>query len=227
MAAIIRSGATTDQWTIDATAKAGRVTLYSAAGTAIGAAAATPIHTLPGTGRSFIGLYSCSTWRTLGTAATPQNIASIENPAASAVALAVRRMTVQSDSTAVLVTVAPSIKSSMPSALPTGGTVIPAVRYKSSYAAAVAVVRGGTASDGGVATAITATADNTIWTQLESRLHTAVGQVLFDDNNLLPDPAEDDPFFLLAGEAILVQGVTASAATTHFVVNFYWEEYTP
>jgi hypothetical protein len=43
---------------------------------------------------------------------------------------------------------------------------------------------------------------------------------------LLFELAKDDPFILNANESVLIQGVLANAATTHFVVNVTWEEYT-
>ncbi len=171
-----------------------------------------------------INTYSASCFRTLGTAGTPQNISTIENPAASGRLIVVWHCSVTMDTTAVLITVAPSLKLSRPTALPTGGTAMTHVPHNTALVSG-AIVRGGTASDGGGATAITATAGATARTVLSMRLHTAVGMVLSDKLGLIgPTIAPRDYFLLLAGEALLVQGVVASAATTHFVTNWTWSD---
>lgn len=224
MSVTLKSGDSTDIMSVDPTSYAGRVTLYNTSGNVVGGSSV-PLVVLSASGRTKLGTFACSTFRTLGTATTPQNIATIENPAASTVNIAIKRFTIQTDSSAALATVSPSIKVSIPSALPTGGTVIPAVKFNSTYPSAVAVIRGGTASDGGVATAITATAGNSAWTQLVDRQQTAAGFVTHTDNSLLPQLIDTEPFILLPGESLLVQGVLANAATTHFLVNVCWEEY--
>jgi hypothetical protein len=173
-----------------------------------------------------IGLYACSSFRTLGDTNATQNIFTIENPAASTVGIAVRGMNVVTDSTAALTTVAQQIKLSRPSGLPTGGTALTAVKYQTGFASATAVVRGGTASDGGGATAITATAGSTIWSQFVDKFYTVVGWATHQNYNLIPDVGADlRQIILLPGEALLVQGVTAIAATTHVVVNCSWIEF--
>jgi hypothetical protein len=174
------------------------------------------------------GQYMTTSFRTLGTAATPQNIFTIENPAGSAVLVAVRRLSIQMDTTVALATVVPSFKTSRTTGLPTGGTTLAATKFDTTHANAVAIARGGNASDGGVATAITATpvAGAAGWTQMQTRLHTAVGQVITPDLALIPMLSESDPIILRAGEALVVQGITASAATSHFVVNLLHEEFT-
>lgn len=173
------------------------------------------------------GLYALSTFRILGTAASPQNIFTIENPAASTVDIAVRGLNVATDSTAVLTTVAPMIKLSRLAVLPTGGTALTAVKYKTSFAAAGAICRGGNASDDGVTSAITATAGSALWTQSIDRAHTVVGWMIHPGYNLIPDVGGDlRQIILVPGESLLVQGVTAMAATTTIIVNCSWLEYT-
>jgi hypothetical protein len=60
------------------------------------------------------------------------------------------------------------------------------------------------------------------------RLHTAVGQVLANDNPLIPTLCEDTPVLLRDSEYLLVQIVaTAGAsnpATNHWFVQCMWEE---
>ena len=68
------------------------------------------------------GYFSAASFRTLGAAATPQNLFTIENIDATKL-VTVRRITVQMDATAVLVSVMPQVKLSRATAVPTGGTV--------------------------------------------------------------------------------------------------------
>lgn len=167
-----------------------------------------------------------ASFRTLGLTTTPHNVFSIENAAGSTVLLAVRRLTVQMDSTVAFTTVAPSFKTSRPAALPTGGTTLTKVAFDSSLTSSASVVlRGATASDGGAATAITATAGSTGWTQLQMRMSTVVGQIIMDDATLIPALCDTDPVILRAGEALLAQVVLAALATHHYVVNCMWEEF--
>lgn len=176
--------------------------------------------------RSVTGLYSCSTFRTLGTAASPQYIFTLENPAASTKNVVVRDLTIISDSTALLATVAPQVLCSRPAVLPTGGTALASVPWRSGYVAAGAIARGGTASDGGGATAITVTAGSTIYQQFVDRQVTTVGNIVHPAYPVLPPVGVDLRQQILApGESILVSTVTAAAATTHFIVNCSWTEY--
>ncbi len=175
---------------------------------------------------------TASSFRTLGNTASPQNLFSIENGAGSEVLVGLRRLTVQMDSTAALIAVASQFKPSRPTSLPTGGTVLgkaPLIDTALTSSASV-VVRGATASDGGVATAISATAGVTGWHQFAMRMHTLVGQVLMEDQSLIPALCENDPVILRAGEALLVQAVQATPAnnkaTDHYVVNAAFEEFT-
>jgi hypothetical protein len=175
---------------------------------------------------------TASSFRTLGNAATPQNLFSIENAAGSAVLLAVRRLTIQMDATVASIAVASQFKTGRPTGLPTGGTVLgkaPLFDTALTSSASV-VVRGATASDGGAATAITATGGVTGWHQFAMRMHTLVGQILMDDEPLIPALCDDEPVILRAGEALLVQIVQAAAAnnaaTNHHVVNCMFEEFT-
>jgi hypothetical protein len=177
--------------------------------------------------RRTVGLYGVSSFRTLGVAAGTQNILTIENPAASLVNIAIRQLSVMSDSTAALTTVAQQIQVSRTTGLPTNGTTLTPVKYQTAYGTANAIVRGGTASDGGGATAITAVAGSVIWQQYLDRLHTAVGWVTHPNYNLIPDVGTDlRQIILVPGEALLVQGVTSIPTTTHMIVQVGWLEMT-
>jgi hypothetical protein len=172
------------------------------------------------------GLYAVSSFRTLGDTNATQNIFTIENPAASTVGIAIRGLSYSSDSTAALTTVTPQIKCSRVIGLPTGGTALTATKYQTSFPSATAVIRGATASDGGGATAITATAGPTLWSQLMDKFYTVAGWATHQNYNLIPDVGTDlRQIILLPGEALLIQSVTDVAATTHIVINCSWIEY--
>lgn len=177
--------------------------------------------------------FSAATFRILGAAATTQNLFTLENTAGSAKTVYVRHLTFQMDATAALTTFMPIVKTCrVTGSLPSGGTTLSKGIFDSSGTASVAnvVARGGNASDGGAATAITATAGVVQWQQFGMRLHTAVGQVLGPDNNLLPQLVDTTgrEFMLRAGEALVVQIVaaatTSNPATNYYFVQCVWEE---
>lgn len=198
----------------------------------IGAETVSEQYVIPISERVVSNRGAVASFRTLGNTLSPQNIFSIENGAASGVLLALRRLSVQMDSTTATLAVGSQVKTSRPTALPTGGTVLTPVLFDTTDAAlpASVVFRGATASDGGAATAITATAGATLWHQFVMRLATAAGQVLMDDQSLIPALSEGDPVILRPGEALLVQIVQATAAnnfaTNHHVVNCVYEAFT-
>ena len=174
------------------------------------------------------GIFSAASFRTLGAAATPQNLFTIENLDATKL-VTIRRLTVQMDATAVLVSVMPQVKASRSTAVPTGGTGLAKAQFDTANASnANTIVRGGNASDGGVATAITATAGTIAWQQYCMRMHTVVGQVLAPDNNVLPLLIEVEDFILRQNQALLVQIVASAGAsnpaTNHWFCNVVWEE---
>lgn len=174
------------------------------------------------------GIFSAASFRTLGAAATPQNLFTIENIDATKLVY-IRRLTVQMDATAVLVSVMPQVKASRATGVPTGGTTLNKAQFDTGNASnANTIVRGGTASDGGVATAITATAGTSIWQQYCMRMHTVVGQVLSPDNNVLPLLIETENLILRQNQALLIQIVASAGAsnpaTNHWFCNVVWEE---
>lgn len=172
--------------------------------------------------------FSAGSFRTLGTAATPHNLFTIEN-IDSTTLVKVRRITVQMDATAVLTGVMPQVKLSRATAVPTGGTALNKGQFDTTIASdSNTIVRGATASDGGAATAITATAGTTLWQQYCMRMHTVVGQVLAPDNNVAPLIIETQDLVLRQNEALLIQIVASAGAsnpaTNHWFCNIVWEE---
>ncbi len=174
------------------------------------------------------GTFSAASFRTLGTAATPHNLLTIENIDATKL-VTIRRITVQLDATAVLTAVMPQVKASRATAVPTGGTALNKAQFDTANASnANTIVRGATASDGGAASAITATAGTSIWQQYCMRMHTVVGQVLAPDTNVLPLLVESKNFILRQNQALLIQIVaavgTSNPATNHWFCNVVWDE---
>lgn len=172
-----------------------------------------------------------TTFRTIGNTAATHNLFTIWNGDSVAI-VTIRRVMYQMDTTAVLTAVTGQVKSSRISAAPTGGTVLTKGSFDSTQTSNVNVVcMGATASDGGGATAITATAVTTLWQEYCTRLHTAVGQVLEIDMNVMPDITEDtsgSAFKLKQNEGLLVHLVGAATTnnpiTNHWFVNCMWEE---
>jgi hypothetical protein len=174
------------------------------------------------------GIFTASSFRMLGNAATPHNLLTIENIDPTKL-VTIRRITVQMDATAVLTSVSALFKASRAAAIPTGGTVLNKGVFDTSNSSnANTIVRAANASDGGAATVITATAGTAIWSQYHMRLHTAVGQVLSNDELLLPNLLMDYNFILRQNQALLIQVVapagTSNPATNHYVVQVTWEE---
>lgn len=172
------------------------------------------------------GTFSAASFRILGTAATPHNLFTIENTDAT-VEVRIRDLMVQLDATAALTAVMPLVKLSRATAVPTGGTTITKAQFDTANASdAQVVVRAANASDGGGATAITATAGTTIWQEYQMRLHTAVGQVLSSPSRVPTLLVKD--LVLRQNEALLVQVVASAGssnpATNHWSACVTWDE---
>jgi hypothetical protein len=173
------------------------------------------------------GTFSAASFRTVGSAATPQNLLTIENIDATKL-VTVRAIILQMDATAVLTAVMPLNKLSRATAVPTGGTTLNKAQFDTSNASnANTIVRGGTASDGGALTAITATAGTTLWQEYGMRMHTVVGQVLAPVS-YLPKIIDTKNLILRQNQALLVQVVaaagTSNPATNHYSVCVVWDE---
>ncbi len=173
-----------------------------------------------------------ASFRTLGSAGSPQNLFSLENTAGSAVVVTLRRLLIKMDATVLLTSVMAQLKCGrVTGTLPSGGTTLTKGTFDTTQSSAANVVaRGATASDGGVATAIVATMGTVHWQQFGMRMHSVVGQVLAPDFDMLPVLIADSAlpaFKLAAGEALLVQVVgtaTNNPATNHYFVNCVWTE---
>lgn len=174
-----------------------------------------------------MSIISTVTFRTPGTAGTPHNLFTIYNTAA--IVLRVRHLVMQMDATALLTAVMPLIKTTRITVAPTGGTVLTKGLWDTNVASNAGVVcRGANASDGGAATAITATVGDVLWQSYGHRMHTVVGQVLSRENNVLSSISQDFPVFLRQNQGLLVQVVAAAAAsnpgTNHWHIKAAWDE---
>jgi hypothetical protein len=173
--------------------------------------------------------YSSATFRTIGNAATTQNLFSIFNSGTNRV-VRIRRLVMQMDATAVLTAVMPICKTSRVTAAPGAGIIMTKVPWDTAGTETHAdvVVKGECSVDGGTRTALTGTPGAVLWQQYGMRLHTAVGQVLGVDNNVLSAISETYPLVLRQNEGIIVHVLAAAAAsnpaTNHYFVQCVWEE---
>jgi hypothetical protein len=173
--------------------------------------------------------FSAATFRTVGNAATTQNIFSIFNAGTNRV-VRIRRLVMQMDATAVLTAVMPLVKTSIVTTAPGGGVTLTKVPWDTAGTATHAdiTVKGCGAFDGSALTAITGTPGNVIWQQYGMRLHTAVGQVLGLDNNVLSAISETFPVVLRQNQGLIVHVLAAAAAsnpnTNHYFTQCVWEE---
>lgn len=173
------------------------------------------------------GVYAVSSFRAPGRASAPQNLFTIFNPAASAVNVAIRGLSINSDSTGALTSVTPMMKLSRATNI-SGGTILVAGKFQTSQADPVAVCRGdSSADDTSSAGAIVATAGVNLWTQNFDRLHSIVGWTTHSNYNMIPDVGTDlRQILLVPGEALLIQAPTTNIlATTSFIINCSWLEY--
>ena len=225
MAIQVISGVTSDVWTVDPTSKAGRITLYDSTGAVLGSTA-NPLKTQAASGRTLVGEYLASSFRTVGIAATNVSLFALSLGAGASVSIALKNLVLVMDQTGALLTVSPVVAMGRTTVLPTGGTALALPRFKTSYATSQAVALGATAADGGAATAITATIAERAYSTMRDRLATAVGFVSHYEVNLLPPYARDTPLIIAPGQGIVVQVVQAGLTTDHALVQAAWEEFT-
>lgn len=163
--------------------------------------------------------FRCAGFRTVGNAATTQNLLTVGLPATSAWTCVIERVYLTMDATAVLIAVAPSAVLARTTAVPSAGTVLtPAPDDPNMPVPTALEIRGATASDGGAATAITATSSTVIARQSMHRLHTAVGQVIGTVIELLPLRR---PIVLVPGAGLLLS-ISAAAGTSNPATNHYY-----
>jgi hypothetical protein len=168
------------------------------------------------------------TFRVPGSAATPQNLLSVENTAGSAVLLGIRRIAVDvqvSATTAAMINT--YIRLFRGTTVPTGGTTHTKHSFDSTESSAANVVVRGPASADGTATAITYAlpSGNPMREQALPGIMTGVGQWLTDDLDMWK--YDYPPLILRAGESILVAATAvAIPAHIHLTTKIIWEEFT-
>lgn len=178
------------------------------------------------TNRSTTAKYTASTFRIVGLASTPHNLLTIANASGSAVKVGVRRLTVQSVSSAAAATLT-QFRTYRTAVTPSGGTAPTKFLVDTGMGATNASVTIlGAASADGTASAITHAAPTSTpaWQQSMDAMITS-GVFNADDSALIPLICQDEPFVLRAGETLLVMAVTASVVTRHYVLNALIEEY--
>ncbi len=181
---------------------------------------------------SYKGMYS--TFRSPGRAATTQVLFTIANKTGSGVLLALRRLSIQQETSAVVnISWANQFKTArVAGTVPANGTVMTKVPFDSNQSSAANVeARGDASADGTTsASALTAAFTTVAWHQFAMRMHTAVGQVLLDDESLIPSLADADPVILRENEAMIVSvlanATAANGATVFYLINCMWEEFT-
>lgn len=173
-----------------------------------------------------MSMHSAASFRILGNAATAHNLFVIYNTHATKV-VDVRRLVMQMDATAVLTAVMPIVKTCRIASY-SGGTAMSKIDWGATASDAAVQVYAANASDGGAATAITATPTAALWQQYGMRLHTAVGQVQGIDNNVVTSISESYPIRLAQNQGLLVHIVAAAGTsnpnTNHYFVECAWEE---
>ena len=120
--AIIQSGASADLWTIDATSKAGRATLYDAAGNAL----------IPAPSGSFMLPINV---RQTAASAAASTVWTVRNGASKTMRLRRLFAAVVFDGTAAAATTLKYALQRFSAATPTGGTALTAVKKRTTYSA--------------------------------------------------------------------------------------------
>lgn len=205
MSVEIVSGASVDKWTIDPTSKAGRVTLYDAAGNA-----------LLGAARVITGVYSFSLNDVAGATGTANNYLSLLNPAGSGIQIALLRA--DYNAYAVAATIAKSsMRLSRISAATVGTTSTAYTKHKGTMASALGIIRTGNPT-------VTLVAD--IKGFPPPVCITAVGCMSSPEIDLNPRD-EREQFHFAEGEGCCFNhAVVAQNANSTFNIRLMWMEFT-
>jgi hypothetical protein len=229
--AVIKSGASTDVLTVDATSKAARATLYDAAGNPIGTQA-NPLSAnvsasskVPGS----VGSYAATSWRIPGQVAATTNLCAIVNDSGDRV-IAIRRLSIDVSYSAAAVDFTMAYFRLWPNTgvTPSGGTESTKQKMDSAYPASQAATKIlMAASADGVFSAIThATPGSTpLSNTARASILTAVGFATPWDYEMIS--YDHEPPLVRPGETALVALVASAndVATRHHVVKVRWEEF--
>jgi hypothetical protein len=160
---------------------------------------------------------------------TIQHIFAICNGSASRVNVQVKRIALQNDPVNVLTSVMPDTKVTRAEGTVSGGMNLPKVPFDTSLISDTNVVFRAAVASGNL---ITATAGAILaYRQLTSRIHTAIGQILGEDENPLPEIVDNigDEFLVRPGESLLLTVIGAvvasnAAITNNWFINCAWYE---
>lgn len=173
---------------------------------------------------------SVQTYLQFGNLNVDQNLFVIENGNESRVNLNIRRLSLQNDYVAANAAVMPIAKTSRASGTPAGGVILdknnafyttqtsdPAIKFRAGF------------MEGAPITGVVA--GDIVWEQFIGRSHTAVGQIIGDDRNMLPMLVSmtGKEFKIRPGEMLLIKIIAPTAATNSYLINNYfvecvWEE---
>ena len=172
------------------------------------------------------GLYSICTPRTIGSAATPQNLFVLQNPS-SAYWIAIRSMNVITNTAAVNTGLPAIIRPSRGTTV-SGGTSFTAQisKYQTSFPSPQATCLCATTADDAALTTITATAGTYFYQQCMDKAYTQVGWFTHNAYSLVPDAGTDLRQIIIApGENLLVQATgTAIPANQSVMINCVFSE---
>lgn len=227
---LVTAGQGTNSWTVTRGVD-GTTAVAHAIG--VGVSLVTAIQrVIPVSERDVTYMGMCASFRTPGRAATAQNVFSIFNAAGSAILVAVRRMSIQVDQTAVRLTVAPKALVARSTTAPTNGTALGKLPFDTALSsnASVAILGDASADGTSSATTLTSTPDATKgFAQYLQRENTLVGQADYPDNSMIPLLCADDPVILRASQGLLIHIIAAATtdnpATAHYQINCVWEEF--
>lgn len=171
-------------------------------------------------------MMSAATFRTPGDATARQTLFALQNTGTNRI-VRVRRMALQADATGALLAIMPLFKLCRITGY-TGGQALTKVAWTATASHADIQARGRNTSDGGGQTDIVATPGETLWQQYATRLATAVGQIIGDDQNIAPLAIEGDPIVLRQNQGILVYleapAASSNPNTMHYFVQAAWTE---
>jgi hypothetical protein len=172
-------------------------------------------------------MMSAATFRTPGNATVQQTLFVLMNTGANRV-VSIRRMILQVEATAAFAhALMPLFKICRITGY-SGGQALTKVAWTATASHADIQARGRNTSDGGTQTNIVATIGETMWQQYAMRNSSTVGQILGEDNNILPSVVLADPVVLRSGQGVLVYlevpAANTNPNTNHYFVQCAWTE---
>jgi hypothetical protein len=174
-----------------------------------------------------MAMMSAASFRMPGDATSRQNLFVLLNTG-SAVVVRIRKISAQIDVTGTLLAIMPMLKLCRIASY-TGGQALTKVNWSATASNAQVQARNRNSTlDGSTGSAILATPGDTIWQQYGTRLASAVGEAITEDQNIAPLAIESNPIVLRSGEGVLVYveavAATSNPTTNHYLVECAWDE---